>query len=201
MEQFHIQEFYGIQQQTDGALLPVTSAADARNMDTSDGNLSVANGYAKHLATILPGTDKILKLIVAREATEKWYVVTANKIYAFVDAATDRWDAIYTFSPALTSTQIDYVQTQIGTDDYLIIATGETQMIKVKISTNAAEVFRHRGILVQRNGIVIQRWNAHNHPVRDVNRRGTAPRGFGRNHGQWDEPHGCVRNEHDGYAL
>ena len=76
MEQFHIQEFYGIQQQTDGALLPVTSAADARNMDTSDGNLSVANGYAKHLATILPGTDKILKLIVAREATRK--VVRCN---------------------------------------------------------------------------------------------------------------------------
>ena len=138
MNSYRIQEFFGIQQQTDGTLLPATSAADARNIDTSDGNLSVAKGYAKYIATILPDTERVLKLIVARGATVKWYVVTAKKIYVW---ASPTWTTVYTFSTTLTTTQIDYVQTQIGTDDYLIIATGETQMIKVKISTDAAEAF------------------------------------------------------------
>ena len=138
MNSYRIQEFFGIQQQTDGTLLPATSAADARNIDTSDGNLSVAKGYAKYIATILPDTERVLKLIVARGATVKWYVVTAKKIYVW---ASPTWTTVFTFSTDLTTTQIDYVQTQIGTDDYLIIATGETQMIKVKISTDAAEVF------------------------------------------------------------
>jgi hypothetical protein len=138
MNSYRIQEFFGIQQQTDGTLLPATSAADARNIDTSDGNLSVAKGYVKYIATILPDTERVLKLIVARGATVKWYVVTAKKIYVW-DSPT--WTTVYTFSTTLTTTQIDYVQTQIGTDDYLIIATGETQMIKVKISTDAAESF------------------------------------------------------------
>ena len=138
MNSYRIQEFFGIQQQTDGTLLPAESAADARNIDTSDGNLSVAKGYAKYIATILPDTERILKLIVARGATVKWYVVTAKKIYVW---ASPTWTTVYTFSTTLTTTQIDYVQTQIGTDDYLIIATGETQMIKVKISTDAAEAF------------------------------------------------------------
>ena len=138
MNSYRIQEFFGIQQQTDGTLLPATSAADARNIDTSDGNLSVAKGYVKYIATILPDTERVLKLIVARGATVKWYVVTAKKIYVW---ASPTWTTVYTFSTTLTTTQIDYVQTQIGTDDYLIIATGETQMIKVKISTDAAEAF------------------------------------------------------------
>ena len=138
MNSYRIQEFFGIQQQTDGTLLPETSAADARNIDTSDGNLSVAKGYVKYIATILPDTERVLKLIVARGATVKWYVVTAKKIYVWTSPT---WTTVYTFATDLTTTQIDYVQTQIGTDDYLIIATGETQMIKVKISTDAAEAF------------------------------------------------------------
>ena len=138
MNSYRIQEFFGIQQQTDGTLLPETSAADARNIDTSDGNLSVAKGYTKYISTVLPDTERILKLIVARGATAKFYVVTAKKVYVYASSA---WNTVYTFATALTTTQIDYVQTQIATDDYLIIATGETQMLKIKISTDTAELF------------------------------------------------------------
>lgn len=138
MNSYRIQEFFGIQQQTDGTLLPETSAADARNIDTSDGNLSVAKGYAKYISTVLPDTERVLKLIIARGTTSKFYVVTAKKIYVYASSA---WSTVYTFATALTTTQIDYVQTQIGTDDYLIVATGETQMVKIKISDNSASLF------------------------------------------------------------
>lgn len=135
---YQIREFFGIQQQKDGVLLPAESAADARNVDTSDGNLRVAYGYSKHIPTIIPGNDRILRILVARGTTPKFYVVTENKIYAYSDGA---WSGIYTFLPALTTTQISYYQTQISSVDYLIIATGNTQMVKVKLADNTAETF------------------------------------------------------------
>jgi hypothetical protein len=138
MLSYQIKEFFGIQQQKDGALLPEGSASDARNIDTSDGNLAVAKGYVKHISTIIPGSDKILKLIVARGATDKFYVVTANKIYVFKSNA---WATVYTFASALTSTQIDYYQTQINSVDCLIIATGETQMVKINLTDDSAVLF------------------------------------------------------------
>jgi len=133
-----INEFFGIQQQKDGALLPVGSARDCRNVTTVDGNLAVAKGYTKHIATIIPGADRLLKLIVKRGDTEKFYVVTANKIYSYSGST---WTTLYTFSAALTTDQIDYVQTLVGADDCLIIATGETQMIKIKLSDDTAVLF------------------------------------------------------------
>lgn len=139
MLQLKIKEFFGIQQQTDSALLPASSAYDARNMDTSDGNLSVAKGFTRLIATPVPGSDRILKLIEARLAATKHYVVAANAIYTYKSAA---WSTLYTFGTKLTSaSQIDYVQTQISGVDYLIIACGEQQMVKINLSTDAAEAF------------------------------------------------------------
>jgi hypothetical protein len=77
---FSIPEWYGIQQQVDGTLLPVTSAYDARNMETGDGNLSVAKGYTKHKNVALPGSDIMLRLIIAK-GTNKIYAVTVSTIY------------------------------------------------------------------------------------------------------------------------
>lgn len=139
MQAIKIDQFYGIQQQTDSAQLPSSSAYDARNMDTSDGNLSVAKGFTQVITLPIPGTDTILKLIDARLAAIRHFAVAANAIYVYVSAA---WSSIYTFSPKLTSaSHIDFVQTQIGGVDYLIVATGETQMIKIKLTDNSATVF------------------------------------------------------------
>ena len=135
---FSVPQWYGIQQQVDGSLLPVYTAYDARNMETGDGNLSVAKGFTKHIDTIVPGSDLILKLVVARGSGGQMYVVTANNIYAYVSGA---WTSIYTFSPALTVTQVDALQTRIGTDDVVLICTGATQIVKITTATNTATVF------------------------------------------------------------
>ena len=75
---YQIQSFTGIEQQADGALLPTTSARDARNCCTWDGNLSVAKGYVHHISAAVPGTGRVLKLIPLRGTSEKFYVVTAD---------------------------------------------------------------------------------------------------------------------------
>lgn len=133
-----INEFYGIQQHKDGALLPLGSAADCRNVSTVDGNLSVASGYTKFISKIIPGDDRLIKLIPMRGETLKFYVVTANNIYSFDGA---NWVTLYTFSSELTTRQIDYLQMTIGDDECIVIATGETQMLKIKLADDSVSLF------------------------------------------------------------
>lgn len=148
---FSIPEWYGIQQQVDGTLLPVTSAYDARNMETGDGNLSVAKGYTKHIATQVPGSEKILKLITS-QGRDNFYVVTVGHIYAWVydeDTSTWGWDTIWTFSDLLGASQVDVLQTRIGIHDVILVATGQSLtdngasygIVKIDTETNTAAVF------------------------------------------------------------
>lgn len=135
---YQIQEFLGIEQQKDSSLLPVGSAYDARNIDASDGNMRVAKGFVRHIAEAIPNSDRIIKILISRGEALQFYVVAAENIYAYADGV---WESIYTFSPALTTSQVDYLQTRIGNDDFIIVATGETQMVKIKISDNTAVAF------------------------------------------------------------
>ncbi|MBQ3106274.1 MAG: hypothetical protein IJC51_02195 [Eggerthellaceae bacterium] len=135
---FAVPQWYGIQQQVDGSLLPVYTAYDARNMETGDGNLSVAKGFTKHINATVPGSDLILKLVVARGSGGQMYVVTANNIYAYANGS---WTSIYTFSPALTATQVDALQTRIGTADVVLICTGDSQIVKIDTASNTATLF------------------------------------------------------------
>ena len=134
---YSIPEWYGIQQQIDGTLLPVTSAYDARNMETGDGNLSVAKGYTKHINTQVPGSEKILKLIVS-QGTSSIYVVTTGHIYAW---ASDSWQTIWTWNPVLETKQVDALQTRIAMTDTILISTGDSQMVKIDTGTNTAAAF------------------------------------------------------------
>lgn len=145
--QQQIRQFLGIQQQYDGSLMTEGSAHDARNMDTSDGNLSVAKGYVRAFneSILLASNEKLLKLIIARDVEPKFYVVTTQNIFRYINddplAPTPYWDVIYTFSPAITSNQIDYVQTHIGLKEYIVVATGQTQMLKIDIDDDSVAVF------------------------------------------------------------
>ena len=138
MYNYQISEFYGVQQQKDGSLLPVGTASDARNMETRDGTLSVANGYEKLVAEAIPGTDRLLKLIPVRGHEGKYYVIGQSAIYACNAGV---WTTAYTFATALTGRSVDFLQTKIGLDECVLIATGETQIVKIKLSNDASELF------------------------------------------------------------
>ena len=138
---YSIPEWYGIQQQIDGTLLPVTSAYDARNMETGDGNLSVAKGYIKNIDTPVPGSEYILKLIVS-QGSGGTYVVTSGHIYAWVyENNAWSWKAIWTFSTPLVTKQVDALQTRIAMTDTILVATGDSQMVKIDTGTNTAAAF------------------------------------------------------------
>jgi hypothetical protein len=138
---YSIPEWYGIRQEIDGTLLPVTTAYDARNMETGDGNLSVAKGFTKNISTAVPGSEKILKLIVP-QGSQSTYVVTVEHIYAWVYENNEwSWKTIWTWSPALSAAQVDALQTRIGTTDTVLISTGSSQMVKISTATDTAANF------------------------------------------------------------
>lgn len=138
---FSIPEFTGIQQHKDGRLLPIGSAYDARNMETSDGNLSVARGFSRVIDKVVPGSGNMLKLIPVDTAWTSFYVVADNTIYTW-GKANSAWVALWdndnlgpdhqpgsriNFSPVLSTKQVDALQTRIGNDDVILVCTGETQ--------------------------------------------------------------------------
>ena len=52
MNAIKINQFFGIQQQQDGALLDMQTAENAVNMETEDGNLTVAENFRVVLPSI-----------------------------------------------------------------------------------------------------------------------------------------------------
>lgn len=129
MDVYGINEFLGIAQHRDGVFLNTGTAIDARNMDTSDGNLSVAKGYIRKSSNAIPGTDKVLRLIPVDE--KHVLAVTQSAIYHGDYTA---WGEVplYSFAEPLgADIQVDYVQAQINLDVVVIVATGTQQMVKI----------------------------------------------------------------------
>lgn len=132
-----IDQFYGIVQHRDGSLLGIGTAADARNMDASDGNLSVAKGFEKKVEAQIPGTDRLVKLVVVLGEGEKYIAVGREKVY-FYDGA---WREAHAFATALALDRVSAVQAKIGLEDYVILCTGEGPMCKVKAVDGATAPF------------------------------------------------------------
>lgn len=151
---WRIDEFLGIDQSKDGALVNAGSSPDARNFDTTDGNLSVAKGYVKHFDTPIPGAGVIRKLIVMKLFSRLVFGVLAIAddgllhLYAY-DPSVPEWDDIHTWPEGVTGVSIDVLQCNIGNYDYVLIATGESQMVKWDGITNTAELFGSVDIVLE----------------------------------------------------
>lgn len=144
---YSIQEFYGIDQSKSENGLRQGTASDARNMDTTDGNLSVAKGFVKHISARIPGTGALRRLFIFKNLVTTQYVVIASNgtamcVYAYTDTdETPEWKTIYTYPETVVGLRWDFLQVNIGEKDYLIIANGEHQMIKWDGESETAELF------------------------------------------------------------
>lgn len=149
---FSIPEFTGIQQHKDGRLLPISSAYDARNIDTSDGNLRVAAGFEKNNAsdTGVPGSDTIKKLIPAygESSNYDFYVVTGTTIYrrarstyVWSKAYDDDTSADFAFGSDVSGGNIDVLMTRIGSDDVALVCTSNQPMVVIKLSNGHVRSF------------------------------------------------------------
>jgi len=78
MKQYRIREFGGIDQSMEQSAIDEGSSPDACNMDTRDGNLSVAKGFVKHLLEPVPGDGPVKRVYLWRSLVTTRYVVVAG---------------------------------------------------------------------------------------------------------------------------
>lgn len=144
IQSYNIDAFLGIDQNVTENILQPGFTADCANMDVEDGNLTVGMGYAKHISTKVPGTGTIWRMYHWHRLQENLFVVCAGDyIYYWTGSA---WTQIFDYTSLLpadthiTSKKWDFEETRIGSDDYLLIANGQTQIVKWK-GTGSASAF------------------------------------------------------------
>ena len=101
---------------------------DACNMDTADGELTVAKGYTRYITSAVPGTEAIRRMFLFHSGSgDQVIVVTGGSVYAYREGV---WVLIYTFTGGLTGGRVDFTEARIDATDYLLIASGEQQIVK-----------------------------------------------------------------------
>ncbi|MDR1620102.1 MAG: hypothetical protein LBS18_05520 [Clostridiales bacterium] len=135
IKHWKMEEFSGIDQSRDGSLCRVETSPYAYNMDTADGNLSVAKGYVKHLTAPVPGSGIVRRFRVMPLMSTFVYAAIAGddegrmNLYAY-DTEGGAWHSVYRYPEHVTGRRWDMLQCNIGDYDYLLIACGEHQTVK-----------------------------------------------------------------------
>lgn len=144
IQRYTIDAFYGLDQNAPENRLNPGFTTDAANFDTEDGNLTVGMGYVKHIETKVPGSGQIWRMYFWHTLSKNLFVVcTGDEIYSWTGSA---WTKIFDYTSILdvdehiTSTKWDFTECRIGSDDYLLIANGQTQIVKWK-GSGSAEAF------------------------------------------------------------
>jgi len=132
LKEYAIREFLGIDQSKQQSAIEAGASPDACNMETEDGGLSVAKGFVRHLTAPVPGEGPIRRLIIWRSlVTTRYVVVAGREIYAWADTdETPEWKLIYTFGEDVKALRIAFCESMIGSEDHLLIASGEAPIVK-----------------------------------------------------------------------
>lgn len=139
-----IPEFYGIQQQKDGTLLPVGTARSAVNMETRDGCLTVAEAFRTIVRQPVTEAGEEWRALFAFERSTGDDLLIACSSQKIVFCTTGysgatSWQELISatttprYTPAARDGAFDAQLARIGNTDYILIATGGTQIIKAPI--------------------------------------------------------------------
>ena len=130
--EYRIPAFYGIDQSAQEGAIDAGSSPDACNMDTEDGSLAVAHGFVKHVNAKVDGTKPIRRLLLWQGLTDERFVVIAgNDVYALnPHALTPAWELKFSYPETVTALRVDACEAMIGSEEYLLIACGEHQILK-----------------------------------------------------------------------
>ena len=95
---YRIDEFMGLDQSMGENGMAASYSPDACNMDTADGELTVAKGYTRYITSAVPGTEAIRRMFLFHSGSgDQVIVVTGNSVYAYRKGV---WVLIYTFTGA-----------------------------------------------------------------------------------------------------
>lgn len=141
LRQYRIPVFYGIHQGVTENRVNEGESPDACNMETRGGRLSVANGYVRESDVVFPDPGAAKRLYVWNRASgKKLLVATAKNLYV-LDETAGEWKLLYTFSASASAAQYDFQAAKIESTEYLIVASGVSQMAKWDGTSEAAAAF------------------------------------------------------------
>ena len=132
-----LRAFGGLDQSRAPELISYSNSPDAENIDTSQGNLSTAHGYARLNVPAVPGGVTSMGAFYRRADNKEW-VLCANPtgIYAYagdtgdlagedgVGAGETDWTKIYTPDDKLAP-EVDWLNYQDGENDVVLMADGK----------------------------------------------------------------------------
>ena len=146
-----IRSFDGVRMDLSDYLLPKGASNDACNMDTRNGALKTCKGFSRAVPALLPTGSQPKRMYVYTTASGKRYLaLTANKLYRY-NETTQAWTALYTFSQSIRAEAVDFLPIRIGSDNRLLIAYGNGQMLTYDAPTNQIERFGSTEMLSDRH--------------------------------------------------
>ena len=138
---YQIPAFLGIDEGRSENNLEPGYTPEAWNMDTEGGDLAVGKGFEKHIMEPVPGTGTIRRMYLWHDAgVDKFVVIAGEKAYTSSGSAWTEifdWTALLDPDETLDGADWDFLESRIGSQDYLIIANGVTQLVKWDGSGNA----------------------------------------------------------------
>lgn len=127
---YRISGFRGIDQSVAENALDPAYSPDACNMETQDGDLAVAKGYTRFLEAPVPGSGAIHRMYVWERIEGTRFIVAAGNALYVYDAEGQAWVKFYEYEEEIASEAWDFQVSRIGERDYLIIANGQSQLVK-----------------------------------------------------------------------
>ncbi len=141
LRQYRIPMFSGLNQGTQENRIDCGESPDACNMDTTGGRLSVAKGYVRQSDVPFPQPAEARRLCVWNRADGALFLTaTANELYV-LDESAGAWRLLYTFGASADAEQYDFQVLKIESTEYLVIASGVSQMAKWDGTSESAASF------------------------------------------------------------
>lgn len=143
-----IRSFEGVRMDLSEYLLPKGSSPDACNMDTRTGALRTAKGFQKAVNASLPNGELPQRLYIhnTTEQGRRYLALTSDRLYLYRNA----WMPIHTFSEPVRAETVDFLPIRIGSEDRLLIACGNGQMLTFDAAENAVTPFGSAEMLSDR---------------------------------------------------
>lgn len=128
LKRFLIDGFVGLDQSIDENRLPLSFSADAANIATDGGKLTLTRGFTKLIPDVAPDEARIRYFTYYKGNSAQYPLIIAdNDIYVYKDM---QWQKLYTITGNLNTAKFDSVMVQLGTTDCLVIADGINPLIK-----------------------------------------------------------------------
>ncbi len=124
------QTFSGMRQDKNDYISSPDTSPDACNMQTPNGCLAVATGFSRVMQRTVPTTDVLKRLYVyATPAGLKYLACTDTQLVVY-EPDGNFWRSLYRFSTPVGENRVEFLPVKIGSDDFLLVATGRGPLIK-----------------------------------------------------------------------